>query len=292
MKNLVFHQGAFGDWILTFPLLRALGGRTLAVTHWSKAVLASRMIEGLEPVDIELREFSRLHAVGGPAVLSRQIEEYFKQARCVVSFVSDGDDPWADNVKGLARDAQFAFIPPCPPEDWPSHVSQWYAACAARQGIELLEAPMPARVDRAGPLVVHPGSGGKEKCWPIERFEEALGILKGKGQAVLVVLGEVEMETWGDPALRRLSDQFETRACLSVDSLYAALGESSMFLGNDTGPSHLAAQMGIPTIALFGPTEPARWAPVGPAVRVLAPKTPRAMDWLSVGAVVEACAGG
>ena len=49
--------------------------------------------------------------------------------------------------------------------------------------------------------------------------------------------------------------------------LFNELRTASLFVGNDSGPSHLAGIMGLPTIALFGPTDPAVWKPLGPRVR-------------------------
>lgn len=60
-----------------------------------------------------------------------------------------------------------------------------------------------------------------------------------------------------------------------------------MFIGADTGPAHLAAQLGIPTIALFGPTDPAIWSPLGPCVHTISPPAPAPMTWLEPAAVAD-----
>jgi ADP-heptose:LPS heptosyltransferase len=59
---------------------------------------------------------------------------------------------------------------------------------------------------------------------------------------------------------------------VSVPHLAAVLAESRGYFGNDSGVSHLAAALGVPTVAVFGPTDPAVWAPLGPEVSVVAPR--------------------
>jgi ADP-heptose:LPS heptosyltransferase len=54
--------------------------------------------------------------------------------------------------------------------------------------------------------------------------------------------------------------------------LGAVLAHAGLYVGNDSGVSHLAAAWGAPVLALFGPTDPAQWAPVGPRVKVLRAK--------------------
>jgi hypothetical protein len=71
----------------------------------------------------------------------------------------------------------------------------------------------------------------------------------------------------------------------NLEELAAMLCGARAFVGADSGPAHLAAQLGVPTLALFGPTDPAIWAPIGPRVRVLSPATPCGMDWLGVARV-------
>ena len=67
-----------------------------------------------------------------------------------------------------------------------------------------------------------------------------------------------------------------------LDELAAILRGARLVIACDSGPGHLAAQLGVPTLTLFGPGDPDRWAPVGPRVRAIAPAVPEAMSWLSV----------
>jgi ADP-heptose:LPS heptosyltransferase len=112
-----------------------------------------------------------------------------------------------------------------------------------------------------GFVAVHPGSGSPAKNWPFERFVEAARVLAG-GRRWLLVAGPAEREL-EPPADAVLARDWPLRL------LAAALARAGLFLGNDAGVSHLAAAAGAPTLALFGPTDPALWAPVGPRVMSL-----------------------
>ena len=114
--------------------------------------------------------------------------------------------------------------------------------------------------------VFAPGSGGRAKCWPAANW---LQLARRLGREVGVVVGPVEQErddprAWAWPVpVRFLVDR--TPVQLAAD--FAAAGT---FVGNDSGTTHLAAVVGTPTVAVFGPTDPVVWAPVGPHVKVVA----------------------
>ena len=118
-------------------------------------------------------------------------------------------------------------------------------------------------------IAIHPGSGSVSKNWPpeplaglVERLPEATG------RPALVLSGPAD-----EDAIERLLGQLSRRPPLlqnvSLPLVAAVLQQASAYLGNDAGPTHLAAMLGTPTLALFGPTDPALWAPRGPRVRVL-----------------------
>jgi ADP-heptose:LPS heptosyltransferase len=122
-----------------------------------------------------------------------------------------------------------------------------------------------------GDIVVHPGSGSRDKCWPTERFVKVVEKLKRKKKEVRVLLGEVEHERFTPEqvaALEKAAANPVRRPATYVE-LFNELRTASLFVGNDSGPSHLAGVMGLPTVAVFGPTDPAVWKPMGPRVRVL-----------------------
>ena len=72
----------------------------------SEALLAADLFDQVQALNIELREFSRMHAPGGPAALGPAIGDMIDQSRLIISFVSDGDDDWSRNIRRLAPQAK------------------------------------------------------------------------------------------------------------------------------------------------------------------------------------------
>ena len=157
------------------------------------------------------------------------------------------------------------------------HSSWWYARSLASLGIAARGKPPllePTAADQAeaapfldalGPgfLAVHPGSGSPAKSWRADRFA-SVAVALHEGRQWLLVEGPAD----GDAArsLAVLPGVVRGRG-LSPRGLGALLARASLYVGNDSGVSHLAAAWGSPTLALFGPTDPAVWCPVGPKVR-------------------------
>ncbi len=283
----VFHQAALGDFVLLFPLLRGLGAPVRVVAPWSHARLAARVLEHVEPINCERREFVALYGDDPDEGASRELATATATglggATRIISFVSDGRDAWARNVAAIAPGAARCFVPPRPTDDWRGHVCDWHRESLARRGFVLADETQPElRQNPSGPVVVHPGSGGRAKCWPAERFERLIEALRQRGHSVRPIVGEVEAATWPGDRLDRWRRTLGLSVCDSLDALHDEVVAARLYVGNDAGPTHLAAQLGLPTLALFGPTDPARWAPRGPAVTVLAPPAPRPIDWLTL----------
>lgn len=284
--NLLFHQAALGDFALILPLLRGLEGPTTLVAPWSRGRLAAALIDGVSAMDIELFEFSRLHSEGGPHTLSPAVADLFDRAQTVISFVCDQDADWTANVVRLAPRCNLICLETRPPEGYFGHVGDWHVERLLSHGITVADPGVPPSGDPGGPIVIHPGSGGRDKCWPRDRFETLIESCREHHRSVRVIFGEAEASRWPQHVLERWHDAYHAVGCGSLESLVEQLVGASRYVGNDAGPTHLAAQLGLPTTALFGPTDPAVWAPRGPAVEVIAPDEPAAMEWLEVERVV------
>lgn len=117
--------------------------------------------------------------------------------------------------------------------------------------------------------MLHPGAGGRRKRWPAERFAEIARRLAGRGCAIAVTQGAADEDAvatlcraLGNVPVRILAD-------LALPDLATELAEASLFVGNDSGITHLAAMLGIPTLAIFGPYDPVYWSPIGPQIAVV-----------------------
>jgi heptosyltransferase-2 len=116
-------------------------------------------------------------------------------------------------------------------------------------------------------IALHPSSGSPRKNWSAERFQALALRLRLENRRFLWVEGEADREVV-DGLVRAVPAPVARDLPLTV--LAALLSSSRGFVGNDSGVTHLAAAVGTPTIALFGPTDPHIWAPRGPSV-VVAP---------------------
>lgn len=116
-------------------------------------------------------------------------------------------------------------------------------------------------------LVVNPGTTWATKRWPVDRFAELSSALAERTEHRVVV-------TWGDEAEERDADSIVAQCQhprvvkappTSLGELQALIAEARLFVGNDTGPMHLAVALGVPVVALFGATDPKRNGPYGSA---------------------------
>lgn len=123
----------------------------------------------------------------------------------------------------------------------------------------------------SGHVVIHPGSGGRAKCWPLPGFVEVGRRIRERMRCgICFIVGPTEVEQWPAAVFAALADEFPVLCSPKPDELVALLAGARAFVGNDAGPAHLAALLGTPTAVVFGPTAASVWQPVGPVVRAFA----------------------
>ncbi len=120
-----------------------------------------------------------------------------------------------------------------------------------------------------GLVVIQPGSGGLYKCCHLGNFLAVAEELVSKDFKVIFLLGPVELEQFSDAAIEKITSVAECLTDLSLTQVLELLSCTDTFLGNDSGITHLAAARGVKTIAVFGPTNPELYGPIGPAVKVV-----------------------
>ncbi|UJS17949.1 MAG: glycosyltransferase family 9 protein [Candidatus Jettenia sp.] len=121
-------------------------------------------------------------------------------------------------------------------------------------------------------IAIHPGSGSRQKCWPLERFAELiLWMRKEMDVQILVISGPADYEIV--EKLRAKVKDFIHVDQLPLPNLAAIIKQCNVFIGNDSGITHLAAAVGVHTIAIFGSTDPNVWGPRGEWVKILHKKS-------------------
>jgi heptosyltransferase I len=115
--------------------------------------------------------------------------------------------------------------------------------------------------------IINPGAGWGAKCWPVERYAQVAAGLAKKGLRSIVNFGPNEENL--AMRMEELSGGAAIPVGCSISQLIALTRRARLFIGGDTGPLHLAAALGVPVVAVFGPTDPARNGPYGTANIVL-----------------------
>lgn len=122
------------------------------------------------------------------------------------------------------------------------------------------------------PLIgLHVAGGRESKQWHVDRFAAAARHLARAHNATVVLTGGPADRPFVDLARRALHDVpfVDASGALDLPTLAALLSELDLFITSDTGPMHLAAAMGTPIVALFGPADPRRYGPLSTRARVV-----------------------
>jgi len=121
-----------------------------------------------------------------------------------------------------------------------------------------------------GLIALHPGSGSRKKLWPIENFLDLATRITGELRLNMILfVGPAEREYLGSELERMRSMNPIWAENLPLIHVASLLDRCRCYIGNDSGMTHLAAAVGIQTIALFGPTDPEIWGPRGERVVIV-----------------------
>ena len=285
MNVLIIRPGALGDTLMLLPALTDLSDRE-TITFVGR----EPGLDFIRPwvhcaMDMERSGWHRLFTNG-------QNGESLpvSKAEIVAAFFSDQDGLIRRNLRFFLPDAIVHLFRSLPPEGENVHVAKYLAQCLRSAGIPVDPVRSIGAIQsgilrkkyclsrRPNKIVLHPGSGSLEKNHPPEFWSNLFKRLCSE-----IDLGSFQPVFLLGPAEESLHPYFKDRLqpndiqiifCPGKERLIKTLNEANIFLGHDSGITHLSAMLGTPTVALFKKSNTVQWGPLGPNVTVIQNKEP------------------
>jgi len=314
-RILVIRGGAIGDFILTLPALKALRDahphayiEILGYKHI--AVLVENRFYAQAVRSIEYGPLSSFFAKNSE--LPAELANYFASFDLIISYLYDPDRIFENNLRRCG--IENLICGPARIVEGGGHAARQLARPIEELGISVIdlnEKVFPSIEDRQFAqeflqnlqqpiLAIHPGSGSTEKNWPLENWIASFSrsrdfpITEDKcGQcrelpSLVVISGEAD-----NAQTELLQREWKYRDVHFAKNLLlphlASVLQHSIFVGHDSGISHIAAAAGANCVLLFGPTDPNVWAPRNENVRVVSAPDGR-LSYLQIAPVEAAVA--
>ncbi|QBD80984.1 glycosyltransferase family 9 protein [Ktedonosporobacter rubrisoli] len=284
-RILVIRPGAIGDVLLSFPVIAALKAQyahpyvtLVSPEPMLELARATGIAEGTShygsPQWSELFLTPERIAARGGSLLREQLRDL----ELAICWFRDPDGLVEQNLRAAGA-RRVIVAPGRPVAEAHIHIVDYLARTVGVK-VDLAQArlqlaPELTQVGAAPPvpwIAIQPGSGGAAKCWPLTSYAELITELWQRNIPILLLGGPADQERLAylqarlRPARSELLTILEDAPLLTVARY---LLRCRGYLGNDSGITHLAALLGIPTIAIFGPSDPAIWQPAGPHVSIL-----------------------
>lgn len=288
---LVIHQGALGDFILALPSLANLRraipeAQTVIMGYLRILELVEERFYAKRILSVDQKGMASFFIKDGP--LDRQLTQFFGSFDLIIVFGKE-EGVLIRNLRRVAK-GEVLHINSIPKWDEGIHLTDHLLKQFRNFGISISEQNPRlylnevdlnwsvnfwkekgvSEEERAKVIIIHPGSGSKKKLWPLKRFLGLFHRLREIfGSKVLIILGPAE-----GPEVERYFEGVEPNPPvvakgLSLLQLASVMKGCGFFIGNDSGISHMASALGIPTISIFGPTDQRVWSPRGENVLVI-----------------------
>lgn len=291
MRILVLHAGALGDCVLAIHVVDAIvrAWNVSSVTMVARSAIARwAQRHGVlsEVLSFEHQQVRGLYSQD-PS-LSGETACFLRRFDRVISFLGGPDDEVSKRVS-TQQGLEVLAIDPRPRDTATRdgiHIAQQWLDQLAGYGYRVplsaatIDLPAAARrthcetlAKRLGAkpghvLLCHPGSGGSRKCCSIEALERLVETLASRGWCVGWIVGPDEVERFGPPYIERLQGSGSVIFEESVEAAADVVSGADGYVGHDAGITHVAALVRVPTMALFGPTDPRVWRPLGASCRI------------------------
>ncbi len=288
MEILVLHPGALGDIILSLPALSLLrrqyphANLTLAGNLDFLQAVAKGYADRI--CSLSTVPLHRLYSVDP---LPEEDIRFWQSRDCILSWTGAGDAALLSRLAAICSCIRVAAWRPDAGDQ--RHVARifveslypWIPHTEAIPGVQIETEPADREEARAwlenrgwspaGALVaLHPGAGSAQKRWSPAHYRALAGrLIREMRRRLLIIEGPAEPGLGTEIAQALAPADVVLAESLPLTRLAALLSFCSSYVGNDSGISHLAAGLGIPSVVLFGPTSPDQWAPLGEHVTVL-----------------------
>jgi heptosyltransferase-3 len=260
MKTLVYHSGALGDFLSIFPLLRIwreyTNSQIVLLGRPEYGVLAqmSGLIDELHSIDN--RDSLVFFSEPAPLVIKERLSLY---THCML--FAKSDSPLVINFK---KYFSGTLLVQDPFPQTRTHIIDYHLQLIRESGflhylsptISILQPVVDHQLCVPGSVVIHPGSGSRKKNWAFSNYLQVAEKIRSRGLPIIWISGPAE----GHFSFPTLDTVYDNRP---LSDLVTLLGQSTLFIGNDSGITHLAAASGCAVIAIFGPSDPVVWAPRG-----------------------------
>ena len=280
-KILFIRGGAIGDFILTLPAIQLVreGLPDCEIEILGYPAIAELAVSAGLAHRVRSIEHAALAPFFAPeSELDEEMCAYLSEFNVVFSYLYDPDQIFQNNL--VRAGVKTLFCGPYRMDESEPHQSAAVQLAKPQESLALyLDEPWVELSYKKGetnfqsksnPLIaVHPGSGSPTKNWSHQSWSKVITELhqKHSGAEFLITSGEAEHSAISD--FLQLIDaggvRYRHLQDLPLHELGIILQQADLFLGHDSGISHLAASVGTQGLILFGPTNPAVWAPPHPA---------------------------
>ncbi|HEX2959267.1 MAG TPA: glycosyltransferase family 9 protein [Chitinispirillaceae bacterium] len=264
MQALVYHNGALGDFLTILPALQLYQSQ-IAADHTTllcrKQFGELACAAGYAEKFLDINNFSFLFNTSGPDC---RIDSFFTQFdHCL--FFSAADSPLILNAQKYSH-PKIVYQAPFPTKQ--VHIIDYHLSFfnnftqkysiphPTLSHLFVSPADRPSLESAKNAIVIAPGSGSRCKNWPLERFQAVADHLVKRGFPVCWVAGECESDF-------EFRDRDQIVRESNLISLSRFLHDCRLYIGNDSGVTHLAAASHCPVISLFGASDPTIWSPRG-----------------------------
>lgn len=297
---VIVHPGALGDILLALPALQRLRARfpghqiSLCANEQPSEFLSEcGVIDRWLPV----QGLDCMGLFSGSVSPAGELFDWLARCDLAVGWIKDQDNTIGHTLKKYARQATVVVGSPFSSTSV-MHQSDRFLDILGELSVghllsvrlslpEHLIEQGQARLRQAGVFMdrpvalIHPGSGSRHKCVKPQVLARVMKSLETEGAIAVLLEGPADAEMIAE-VIDHLSPPPITLRNFGLGELAGVLSQVRLYVGHDSGITHLSAAVGAATVAIFGPTDADRWAPRGSHVRVLRGTTCGCPDWEAV----------